>query len=122
MESEETQYYYRYDGINFNRKSRLYLSSYKVVGKTPKGVYIETENYEKRLVINDWRKKYAYPTKEEAMVAFIRRKERQIAILESQLHFAKVYLKIATSDNIEDEVVDSTITLTIGDFFNVGNN
>lgn len=113
-QSAKPTYYYRYDGVHIRNNSSIYLSSFEVVGTTPKGIYINTFDHSKKLILNDWVKKYAYPTKEEALSAFIKRKKREIAILESRLHFAKNYLKIATSDDVEGYVTDGTITLELG--------
>lgn len=70
---------------------RLLLRDFKIVRHTPKGVWIMTD-YRKRFVLTSASRKWAYPTKGEALVSFQRRKEWQVAILRHQLEMAQAAL------------------------------
>lgn len=61
---------------------RLY--EHRVLKTTPCGAWIDHFGA-RRFVKSDARKRFACPTKEEAMVSFIARKRRQAAILRGQL-------------------------------------
>jgi len=69
------------------------------VKETPKGYWIREDLYfvtfEKRWVSKTARKRLAYPTKEEALQSFIRRKINQIRYCKRELYFAEGALKIA---------------------------
>lgn len=85
--------FYRYEDMLYGSQISIRLSTYKVIKLTPKGCWI-AHNYDhnhlhKRFVLSDSRKKFAYPTKEQAMESFIRRKERQIIYLQANLNRAK---------------------------------
>ncbi len=91
--------FYRYDGTVVNYDGpKLYLREYRSVKETPCGHWIEpegafyqTDGY-KRWISNISRKRFAYPTKEEALINLITRKERHIEILKAQLSTAKQVL------------------------------
>lgn len=70
------------------RRVRLDLIEYRVIKHTPKGVWLEL-GIDKRLVLRHSRKRFACPTKEEALESFIARKECQIRILEDKLKMTK---------------------------------
>lgn len=83
----------------------IFLEEWPVVKTTPKGVWLKPfwangwalESGELRWVsVNvDMKKRFAYPTKKEALAAYVHRKNRQITILEHQLGCAKAYLETA---------------------------
>ena len=87
---------YRYDrGLSWGGRIKIDLSEYSVIKETPCGYWIprySTSYYrddEKRWVSNCTRKRFAYPTKEEALKSFVARKNRQVKILTAQLDTAK---------------------------------
>ena len=106
--------FYRYDeylvnwDYNTNRANvRLYLTTYKLIRKTPCGYWIKEikkhapfllkPNEEliisktsplkpnERWVSSTSKKRIAYPTKKEAIESYIARKERQLSILKYQI-------------------------------------
>lgn len=113
-----TEVYYRYDEVAWSAGADEYgdpisrrpgsgitveCYEYEVISRTPKGVWISVYG-DKRFVNNDWAKRYALPTKEEALKSFIARKTRQIKIYEAKHADAKAALLIAqrmenTNDN-----------------------
>jgi hypothetical protein len=89
----------------------LILNSYEVLSETKCGVWIrypERDRYlyspmkyiqGKKFILERsiWyksttNKRFAWPTKDEALVSYIARKEKQIAILENQLENAREFL------------------------------
>ena len=66
--------YYRYDGYEYAS-----CESFRVVKHTPKGVWISLGYMEKdKFILNGARKRWAYPSKVEALESFRMRKLRQI--------------------------------------------
>ncbi len=83
----------------------IFLEEWPVVKTTPKGVWLKPlwangwaleSGKLRRVSVNvDMKKRFAYPTKKEALAAYVHRKNRQIARLEHQLGCAKAYLETA---------------------------
>lgn len=97
--------FYRYERLaswfNFY-PTELQLVEFDLVKETPCGYWIKQSSWLFYDLPNKWvsktgRKRYAYPTKEEALKSFFFKKKRQIKILQTQLDFAKNDLKIAES-------------------------
>lgn len=78
---------YRFDAARFEDGLRILLLEYSVLKSTPCGFWIQY--YPRKWVSGHSKKRFAYPTIEEAKVGFIKRKERQIAILKSRLDEAE---------------------------------
>lgn len=79
---------------NLNRfDSTVYFQALPIIKRTPRGTWVL--DWKKRFVLSDGRKRYAYPTRHEALVSFIHRKRKQIAILESQRDAAVEALAVA---------------------------
>ena len=76
--------YYRYD----NAGQGVFRTEYVVQKKTPCGVRLDCG----RFVNNSHRKRWAYPTDEEARSAFLARKRRQALILKAQLDDVNVIM------------------------------
>ena len=78
--------------------------NYEVIKETPCGYWIQLYSFsfdQKKWVSGNAKKRFAYPTKIEAMTSFKARKNSQIKILESQLKKAKQALDLAEGMNIE---------------------
>lgn len=75
------------------RTMRLVCYEFKINKRTPKGVWIDTYGFPKFVNMNA-RKRYAWPTREEAYTSFRARKERQIEIVSYQLRRARCALKV----------------------------
>jgi hypothetical protein len=76
---------------------KLELTTFVMVSATPKGYWIAYPNFEgfsdwKRWVSKTARKRFAYPTKEEALNGFIARTRARIRILDRQLACAHLSL------------------------------
>jgi len=62
--------------------SHYYLSEYEITKYTKKGVWIQAYGDEKgKFVLLSGKKRYAHPTKEEALDAFIYRKKTQLGYI-----------------------------------------
>jgi len=101
-------------------KVSLRIRKFKLLKPTPKGFWItpfsgndENFNFQpvkdpKHWISQKSRKKYAYPTKLEAINGFIKRKERQITILSRKLEIAKAALDIGKSLLEEESINEKT--------------
>jgi len=78
------------------------LRTYDLISETPKGYWIGYLNlFGNRM--GDWqkwtsktsKKRFAYPTKEEAMTNFILRTEKRLKILDWQLRVCKISINLA---------------------------
>jgi len=74
--------------------------TFKMVRETPCGYWIK-EFITEHWVSKPSRKRFAYPTQNEAMVNFKARKTRQIGILSRQLERAKIALTYVQNDQPE---------------------
>lgn len=82
------------------------LIEVKVIKLTKCGAWVEpgwginpdTGEPYRKFVNNSWKKRWAYPTVEEAKKAFTKRKEKQVRILESQLYVAKEFARLDLSE------------------------
>jgi hypothetical protein len=117
--------YYRYDDPilydEYSSSNELYLREYEVIKKTPCGVWIlfpnkniwdsKNNKYQlgKKFILerSTWyktitKKRFAWPTKAEALASYIYRKEYQVNILEYKLENAKEFL--AKAKEMQNEV------------------
>jgi len=81
---------------------KIVLYTYELHKETPKGYWIGHGYYapnmlrgNSRWVSKAGKKRYAYPTKEEAMTNYIKRTERRVKILKAQLNRAEIGLRNA---------------------------
>lgn len=96
---------YRYErGWTNELKVTVYLYTYKVERETPKGYWIKVYGG-KKWVSNDSVKRYAYPTKEEAMTNFKKRTNRCVKIQRSMLTISERYQKALEKGFSDDEVL-----------------
>lgn len=84
-----------YLGSTGYETTKVVLSVFDIVKKTPKGVWVQIGYpvFGKRWVSNTSTKRYAYPTKEEAWISFIARKQKQYRILGKKLLSIESILK-----------------------------
>lgn len=75
---------------------RLSCFEYRVIKHTPKGVWLlKPYCAGKRFVLKDAKKRFAHPTKREALVSYIARQKRRILILNSQIKDSEMGLRVA---------------------------
>ena len=76
---------------------RLTLMTFNLHRETPKGYWIgyghpDGFNSPSKWVSKTARKRYAYPTKEQALENYVKRTERRVKILKAQLHRVEIGL------------------------------
>lgn len=80
---------------------KLELSKYRLIKETPKGYWIGLESFHsdiwKKWVSKTSRKRFAYPSKEEALAAYIKRTEKRVKILKRQIRSCEITLGFAES-------------------------
>jgi len=88
--------FYRYEALNYIYGPKLILKEFKGIKETPCGWWIGTTpdflslpEDGKRWVSMSAKKRYAYPTIEQAQINFRARKNREIGILRAQLDSAE---------------------------------
>lgn len=89
-----------YDFIKSNTKVKLTLLEFNLFKETPKGYWIgygslQSLHSPEKWVSKTSKKRYAYPTKKEALNNFIKRTKRRYSILQSQLNVCEDGLKLA---------------------------
>ncbi len=77
---------------------QICFSTYHLVRETEKGHWISLSgfDYGKIWVSKTSKKRYAYPTKKEAIVGFIKRQERCIEIMSSRIKNASIAISKAS--------------------------
>ena len=94
----------------------LEVEVYVGIKKTPKGMwiirkdwidYVDQKWVKKRFILDSSKKKYAYPTIQGAVNNFIKRKIRQLSILERQLNDTKYQLELAENMKSKGIQVDN---------------
>jgi intein/homing endonuclease len=113
-ENKYEEYWYRYED-RYYYKPEVSLVKFGVLKHTPCGVWVkrtdvfDLHGYRKRWVSKSSRKRYAYPTKEEALVSFIARKNRQLRILKCHIDDVKTVLSLA--NNNKEELLEGSGTV-----------
>lgn len=99
-----SEVWYRYENhwYSEDRGTEIYLHEWTVDKHTPKGVWISRYG-QKKFVLNDARKRYAYPTIELAKKSFIARKQHQIGHLRTQLDHAERALKLMQEGKLRED-------------------
>jgi len=86
----ETEYWYRYDDSPGFTKFHIRLETYAVLRHTDCGVKLYMGYGQKeKFVLNNARKRFAYPTKKLAWDSFVIRKAYHVGHLKSQLNYAE---------------------------------
>lgn len=108
FDSSATGYFDEFEYFHPTPHVDIRLSRFKELEETKCGVWIAKYEYmqtyldrkvpreEKRFTLRKSKKKYAYPTIEEAWASFGLRKKRQCSILKSQLELAESSRKAST--------------------------
>jgi len=91
---DETGFLYRITDEWEDGRVRIRVNRYRVAKETPKGVWIHRCQFssypeDRKFVLRSGRRRFAYPTIDEAKVSFLARKDRQIRILNAQMDKAK---------------------------------
>lgn len=100
--------WYRYEMLG----NHMRCETFDIIKHTPKGVWLQIGPAffnEKKFVLKDARKRYAYPTKELAWESFKLRREWRIIHLKNQLEY---------SENVWAKIKDIEEPPTIGIYIN----
>lgn len=86
---------------------KLELETYYLARETPKGYWIKIDYYPeefwRKWVSKTSKKRFAYPTEEEALNNFIKRSKARIKILKRQVIVSEIGLSLAENKKIKDE-------------------
>lgn len=107
--TEKREVWYRYDDMrwsvtldaemeHYGTRLEVIETAYPVVKKTPKGAWLELGVFgetDKRWVGLGTGKRFAHPTRKEALEGYIHRKNRQIKIYEARLRDAQEFREMA---------------------------
>ena len=97
--SDDKTHLFRYH----NTQGEINLYLFEIVKYTPKGCFISMDGYrnynelQTKFILNNALRSYAHPTREQALDAFIARKNKQLKILDQHTKNA-----VASLDNIKD--------------------
>ena len=83
------------------------IKTYRIIKQTAKGVWIENYN-SKKFVLLTGRKRFAYPTKEEAINSLKCRKQRQLQIIKGMERIANNIIQQIEQKDINEYKVYST--------------
>jgi len=87
---EIDNYVYRIEAYHIAEYSAsIRCEKYKIVKRTPCGVWIEECTGFRRFINQNARKQWSYPTHKEALQGFVARKKRQLQILSVQIECAE---------------------------------
>lgn len=106
-----TEHWYRYEDYRTanmldewdnptGSTQRVCLMEMRVLKHTPKGVWLQRwpRLDGRRFCLAECRKRYAAPTREEALRDFLARKQRQLAIYQAKIIGIKEAVRLAKSD------------------------
>jgi hypothetical protein len=92
--------FYRYqESALSDSRIVLVLSTFLLLKTTPRGAWIDVYGL-KKFVLLTARKRYACPTKEEALASYQARKQRHVEILRAQLLRAEAALRLTCDGQI----------------------
>jgi hypothetical protein len=112
MDNSEVKYMYRYEfdyaETSCGNYSKLKLEMYTIIKETPKGFWIQSLQdsgnhniFEKKFVLSNSKKAFAYTIEEKALLNFIHRKNKYIEILNKKIHICDEALRIANDLMLE---------------------
>ena len=97
----EQRVYYRVDDIYLDDRTVVVIKEYPVVRETRCGVVIGLYPGREKWVRYGGRKRWAYPTREQAIDSFRARKRRQIEICKWRIECAEEALAVSIIDQEE---------------------
>lgn len=92
LPGDEREHYYRADSGYSN--GDVIVRPYPVLRHTPCGVFVRDPDYHtathdgERFIHHQWNKRFAYPTVEEALDSFLKRRRRYLSLLEYRIEVA----------------------------------
>jgi len=105
MDNKEVKTLYRGDhGWDENLNTKIEFLEFKVIKTTPKGWRILDYNEKDRWISFTSIKKYAYPTKEQALIGYYRCREYELNHLIGRISYVKDMKKIAKKQLTESGI------------------
>jgi hypothetical protein len=107
-----TEYWFRYESRRYAApvdefdnpigcgRIEIRVFRYPIVKVTRKGAWLDVGLSKNRFVLRDGNKRFACPTRQEALQSFVARKLRQISILRAQLSGAEDALRIVRLEHL----------------------
>ncbi|MFA5600827.1 MAG: hypothetical protein WDA06_09565 [Phenylobacterium sp.] len=95
---------YRYDTKYNSYQIGIACTEYEILKKTPKGAWIEGKG-KRRFILDDACRKWAWPTKKEALISFLARKRKQLHILDKQFYVAKQSQSLARVEAMREGII-----------------
>ncbi len=89
----------------------LELECFRVIRHTPKGVQLDLGYASERFVLRSATKRYACPTKTEALESFIAKKRRQIRFLSAELKRTERILDVALSGETQKSAFEFDVEI-----------
>lgn len=103
----EKKWVYRYTGASVN--DDLTVEEYQILRETVCGYWIDLGYGEQMWIGRGGKKHFAYPTKREALISFLKRKikhvyhaERSLSVAKSQLRMAQLAINPMTKSELAD--------------------
>lgn len=81
--------------VHDGSRTEVHLDNIPIIKVTPRGAWIGWREDEKQFVCNNWHKRFACPTIEEARVSFLARKQAQIDRAQRQIMRAQEAIAVA---------------------------
>lgn len=103
--TEQPEYFWRYCDPTYSG-GELYLQPVRVVRRTEKGIWVrpfEGGDETEKFINFSWKKQFAHATKEAALDAYKKRKQRQISILAAQHDYAVACLAQAETGKVQTD-------------------
>jgi hypothetical protein len=99
-------------------RADVLIEAHRVIKETSHGDWIMYNGKKKFVLCSHWggvpsRKRWAYPTKEEAVASFVQRKRHHISHLESRLNIARSALHKALQPGFEPEKFGEYFTFEV---------
>ena len=103
---ENLKVLYRAEPLMYtNRMLEIFYEEYTILKHTPKGVWIEHPQYghtKGKFVLLSGKKRFAYPTKEEALKSLYYRKKRQLIYLKNQVEVAETVINMIDNNTFSE--------------------
>lgn len=108
--------WYRYYYSSSEDRVRVLLEEFQVLRQTQKGVWIALyPGHTGKFVLRDATKRYACPTKEEALTSFIARKTKQLRIMRACIRDVECAVKLAKEGKTIGSITDFEFDISTGD-------
>lgn len=95
-------------------EGKVWYEEYPVTRFTPTGCYVKLYGYIEKWVSLTHRKRFAYPSKQEALDNLVARRKRWLKILKAQLETCEAELKVALRQQARETAKPVGVEQTVG--------